>query len=74
VYADAANPQREFCAIMTCSQADEACPNVAGAANRIAIPYEDPKAADGTPEEAAVYDERCAQIARETLYAFSLVR
>jgi hypothetical protein len=46
---------------------------VAGAFRRIALPYEDPKASDGTLEEAATYDERCAQIAREMLYALSLV-
>jgi arsenate reductase len=72
-YTEAPNPSREFCAIMTCTQADEACPNVAGAVKRIALPYDDPKASDGTAEEAATYDERCAQIAREMLYALSLV-
>lgn len=30
-------------------------------------------AADGTPDEARAYDERCAQIAREMLYVFSRV-
>jgi hypothetical protein len=58
---------------MTCSDADAACPIVFGAAERISIPYDDPKAADGTPDEAAVYDERCRQIAREMLYVFSRV-
>ena len=31
-YSDESNPQEGFCAVMTCSQADEACPNVEGAA------------------------------------------
>jgi len=35
--------------------------------------YDDPKVADGTPQEAAVYDERCLQIATEMLYLFSRV-
>lgn len=40
---------------------------------RVGIPYDDPKAADGTPEESARYDERCKQIATEMLYLFSRV-
>ncbi len=72
-YDDASNPQNNFCAIMTCSQADEACPVVKGAAARVAVPYDDPKAFDGTPQETAKYDERCKQIATETLYVFSKV-
>jgi arsenate reductase len=73
VYDQEPNPKKDFCAVMTCSQADAACPLVAGASLRIAIPYEDPKAFDGTPEEAEQYDERCKQIAREMLYIFSQV-
>ncbi len=72
-YDDEHNPQSEFGAIMTCSSADEACPVVFGAASRIAIRYEDPKAYDDTDLETEKYDERCRQIAREMLYAFSLV-
>jgi arsenate reductase (thioredoxin) len=73
-YMDAPNPTTNFAAIMTCTQADEACPIVQGAAARIAIPYEDPKKADGKPNQDEVYDERCKQIATEILYVFSLVR
>ena len=74
VYNQAPNPTANFCAVMTCSHADEACPTVSGASDRIAITYDDPKVADRTPGEAAKYDERCRQIARELLYAFSLIR
>jgi len=74
VYDDPANPQKDFAAVMTCSQADAACPVVHGAALRVPITYEDPKAADGSPEEPAVYDERCRQIGREMLYLMSRVR
>jgi protein-tyrosine-phosphatase len=74
VYDQPPNPTRGFCAVMTCGAADAGCPVVFGAAQRIAITYDDPKAADGTAEEAAVYDERCRQIAREMLFAFSRVR
>lgn len=73
VYDQKPNPPQDFCAVMTCSQADQACPVVAGAALRIAIPYEDPKAFDETPEEGERYDERCRQIAREMLYVLSKV-
>jgi len=73
VYHEDPNPKKDFCAVMTCSQADQSCPLVAGAALRIAVPYEDPKAFDGTPEETERYDERCKQIAREMLYIFSKV-
>ena len=72
-YDDAANPAADFCAIMTCDSADEACPIVFGAAARIPIKYQDPKAFDDTPQETEKYDARCRQIAREMLYAFSLL-
>lgn len=67
-YDDPANPQQGFCAVMTCSDADKNCPIVHGALDRISLPYRDPKEADGTPEEAARYDERCLQIAAEMWY------
>lgn len=70
-YDDPVNPSENFGAIMTCSDADEACPNVPGADFRIALKYEDPKVSDGTPEQENTYDERCAEIAREMLYLFS---
>jgi arsenate reductase (thioredoxin) len=68
----AANPRERFVAVMTCAQADTECPLVPGASARIALFYDDPKSADGTPQEAEVYDERCAQIARELLFAFEM--
>lgn len=73
VYDQPPNPTEGFCAVMTCGAADAGCPIVFGADERVAITYDDPKAADGTPQETAVYDERCRQIAREMLYAFTLV-
>ena len=74
VYNESPNPQKDFCAVMVCSQADKTCPIVRGSTARVAIPYDDPKAADGTPEESARYDERCRQIACEMLYVFSQVQ
>jgi arsenate reductase len=72
-YDDPPNPTEGFAAIMTCSEADQACPFVQGAALRVALPYADPKASDGTPREEATYDERCQQIATEMFYLFSRV-
>lgn len=74
VYDSAGNPTTDFVAIMTCSQADENCPFIPGAAQRIAIPYDDPKEFDGTLQEESAYDARTRQIAREIFYAFNLVK
>ena len=73
VFNRAPNPSSNYCAVMTCSHADKNCPVAIGCDLRLAIRYEDPKVSDDTPQEAATYDERCAQIAREMLYAMSLV-
>jgi arsenate reductase len=73
VYDDPSNPQKDFAAIMTCSDADENCPFIPGAQFRAPITYEDPKVADGTDQETARYDERCLQIATEMFYMMSQV-
>ncbi len=67
------NPREGFCAVMTCSQADDACPIVSGCDLRMPIRYEDPKIADDTDHEAQRYDERCAQICREMMYLVSRI-
>lgn len=67
------NPAQGFVAVMTCSQADAACPFVRGAVARLAVPYEDPKVADDTPAEAAKYDERVEQIGRDLAWVFAEV-
>lgn len=74
VYSAEGNPKENYAAIMTCSQADKNCPVVEGSSFRVAIPYDDPKAADGTPEEVARYDERTQQIGREMFYMLSQVK
>jgi len=70
-YDDPKNPQEEFAAIMTCSDAEENCPFIPGVELKIGTTYEDPKAFDNTSEQDAKYDERCRQIALETFYVFS---
>ncbi len=64
-----ANPRQGFAAVMVCSEADAGCPFVPGAEARFSLPYEDPKAFDGLPEEQTAYDERVRQIGREMLWA-----
>nr|WP_315256313.1 protein-tyrosine-phosphatase [uncultured Flavobacterium sp.] len=73
-YDDSFNPQDEFAAIMTCSQADGGCPFIAGAEKRISITFEDPKAFDNTPQQAEKYEERSLQIAAEMFYVFSQIK
>lgn len=73
-FNDDFNPQSEFAAIMTCSQADAGCPFIAGAEKRIPITYDDPKAFDNTPQQAEKYEERSLQIASEMFYVFSQIK
>ena len=73
-YEDDFNPQSEFAAILTCSQADGGCPFIAGAEKRIPITFDDPKAFDNTPLQTEKYQERSLQIATELLYVFSQIK
>ncbi|TWU01698.1 low molecular weight phosphatase family protein [Neorhodopirellula pilleata] len=72
-YGDSPNPSQGYCAVMTCSQADDACPLVMGCDLRMPIRYEDPKVADDTELETQRYDERSAQICSEMLFMMSLL-
>ncbi len=74
IYNSKFNPNTEFAAILTCNHADENCPVVEGAEERISITYEDPKISDGTTEQKSVYQERSLQIATEMKYVFSKVK
>jgi arsenate reductase len=73
VYTNKYNPKDGFCAVMTCDDADEACPVVLGMEKRVALTYEDPRKADGSPQEIEVYDARCRQIAMEMLFMMGQV-
>lgn len=68
------NPSSDFAAIMTCDHADENCPLIPGAINRIPITYEDPKAFDQSPLQTAMYKERSIQIATEMFHIFSRIK
>ena len=74
VYCDDPNPRESFDAVLTCAHADRACPVVLGAGARFALPYEDPKAADRTPAEAGIYDQRARQIGRDMFFLMSLIQ
>ncbi|WP_339699950.1 protein-tyrosine-phosphatase [Algoriphagus aquimarinus] len=73
LFDDPINQDNRFAAVMTCAHADENCPFIPGAENRIPLRYEDPKAFDDTAEEASKYDERSLQIASEMFYVFSKI-
>ncbi len=72
-YSSPPNPTQDFAAVTTCAHADEHCPIVPGASERFSLPYEDPKACDGTPQEKEAYAATCRQIAAEMQYVFSPV-
>lgn len=72
-YDDKFNPESDFCAIMTCSSADQGCPFIAGADKRIPIRYEDPKMYDGNAEMDEKYLQKSLEIGQEMFYVFSKV-
>lgn len=61
-YDDPSNAPSNFVAIMVCSEADSNCPFVAGASIRVALPFQDPKHADGTELVAQAYDATVMEI------------
>ena len=74
VYDNDFNPQSGFAAVMTCSQADEGCPFVAGAEKRIPITFEDPKVYDNTPQNIEMYHRKSLEIATDFFYVFSQIK
>lgn len=68
------NPTSAFLAVMTCSQADEACPFVAGAEQRISLPFDDPKIFDDTNQQDEKYNECSRQIATEMYFVFKSIK
>ena len=71
---DTFNPKSDIVAIMTCAHADENCPFIPAAKQRIPIRYEDPKKFDETPLKAKMYEERSRQISVEMSYIFSSIK
>ena len=70
-YNDSSSPTQDFAAVMTCAHADENCPFIAGAEERIPLRYEDPKRFDDTENEAEAYLNKSIEIATELHYIFS---
>lgn len=68
------NPESNFAAVLTCSQADGGCPFIAGAEKRIPITFEDPKISDNTDLQNEVYQNRSLEIATEMFYVFSQIK
>lgn len=68
------NPNKDFAAVMVCTDADEGCPFIPGAEARFSIPYEDPKKFDDTAFEAEKYAERAQQIGRELFYVMNFTK
>lgn len=68
------NPKSNFIAVMTCSEADNGCPMVAGASHRISLPFEDPKKSDGSSNELETYSATSALIAQELKFVFSMIQ
>ena len=73
LYDDPSSPSKSFAAVMTCAHADEICPFIPGAEQRITVRYKDPKAFDNTPEEKTAYYNKSIEIATEMYYIFSSI-
>jgi len=73
-YDDPSNPQKNFAAIMVCSDADQNCPYIPSADNRFSLNYEDPKRYDNTLNEEKEYDKTVRLIGTEIVYLFKLVK
>jgi arsenate reductase (thioredoxin) len=73
VYDSSFNPSYNFIAIMTCNNADENCPIIAGAEVRFPVKYTDPKAFDGSDQMNQKYRESTLEIGQEMWYVFSKI-
>lgn len=61
------------CIVAVCSDADQQCPLGGKCRCRIALPYEDPKVADGRDDEAQTYFDRSREIALEAFFVMLCV-
>lgn len=74
LFDDPSNPNNQFAAVMTCAHADENCPFIPGAQERIPLRYNDPKVFDNTPKEKEGYYNKSIEIATEMYYVFSSIQ
>ena len=73
IYDDDEN-KTPYIVLTTCNNADENCPFIPGADERIPVRYNDPKGFDNTDMEEQIYDERSNEIATELFYVFSQIK
>ena len=73
LYNDPVSKVNSFAAITTCSDAEENCPFILNAENRIFLQYADPKLFDNLPNKIEKYFDCSLQIASELLYVFRKV-
>ena len=74
MYHGDTNPQTNFAAIITCSDADKGCPMVTGAEKRFVIKYNDPKIYDNTDQQTQKYLERSIEIAQNMWWVFKQIQ
>lgn len=65
---DELNKVPDYLAIMTCGDADQNCPYIPSAKERVSLTYKDPKYADDTKMEHQAYDFCCNEIKAELTY------
>ncbi len=68
-YDDPENPSADYIAMIVCDSADEKCPIIIGATQRLFIPYLDPKQADDTTQESEVYRAKVKEMGTDIIYA-----
>ncbi|MAY82789.1 MAG: protein-tyrosine-phosphatase [Flavobacteriales bacterium] len=71
LFSEISDTLPSFASLMCCSQAEETCPFVPGTELRVALNYEDPKHADGSPNEDEAYQKCLMLIGSEINYVFS---
>ncbi|MEM1135769.1 MAG: protein-tyrosine-phosphatase [Bacteroidota bacterium] len=65
------NPKENFCAVITCPEAEKKLNLEAGTHLQVSMIYDDPRKVDGTKHEQKTYDKLCKKIATEMLYIIS---
>ena len=72
-YSDPTISKEDTIAIMTCSDADQNCPIIPYAKNRISLNFKDPKRFDNTSSFKMEYQKTAKEIAIEIFYIFSKI-
>ena len=72
-FDDPSCPSKAFAAVMTCDHADQNCPLISGAEQRLSLRYSDPKIYDNTKNEQEKYRMKSLEIAQEMYYIFSSI-